>query len=62
MGERGRVNTAVAILSVTGGLVVYSAFDKSFNVPPELWAIATGASMYFFSTAKRDEKEGGNDD
>ncbi len=57
MGEKGRVNTAIGILGFTGGLVVYSAVDPSFRVPPELWAIATGASMYFFSTARRKEKD-----
>jgi hypothetical protein len=54
MGEKGRIRAALAILTVTGSLVIYSAVDPSFKVPAELWGLATGASLYLFSTGRLD--------
>jgi len=57
MGEKGRVNTALTIMGVTGALVVYSAFNEKFKVPPEAWTVATIASAYYFTTARRDSSK-----
>jgi hypothetical protein len=58
MGEKGRVNTAIAILSFSGGLIVYSAVNQRFQVPAEMWGVAVTAAAYLFTTARR----GGDDD
>jgi hypothetical protein len=57
VGEKSRVNTALAILGVTGALVVYSAFDQSFKVPEGVWGAATAAAAYYFTTAKREDDD-----
>lgn len=63
MGEKKRVNAALSILGFTGGLVVYSAVNSHFKVPQEVWAVATVAAAYYFSTAtkKRNGDEGNGD-
>lgn len=62
MGEKARVNTALAILGLTGTAVLFSAVEQSFKVPPELWGLATAASVYLFSTARREIREQSKDE
>lgn len=57
MGEKARLRTALSIIAFAGGAVVYSAVDKKFAVPSEIWGLATLAAGYLLSTAKK-EKEG----
>jgi hypothetical protein len=54
VGEKARIRAALGILGVTGALVIWSAIDKAWSMPPEAWGIATFAAGYFFSTGSSD--------
>jgi hypothetical protein len=56
MGQKGKIRTALAILSAIGILVVYDAYSPTFAMPDGAWGVAAVAAGYYFSNAGSSDK------
>lgn len=52
-----QITSAIVIMVITGGLVIYSSIDPHVSVDGAWWGIAATASTYLFTIAGRRRRK-----